>query len=42
MYDFDTLLDELLKSKPELDRAMVLQMIQEKKATVGAGYLTDQ
>jgi replication factor A1 len=42
LYDFDTLLDELLKNKPELDRAMVLNMIQEKKATVGAGYLTDQ
>ncbi len=42
MYDFETLLNELLKNKPELDRIALLSMIQEKKATVGAGYLTDQ
>ena len=42
MYDFDTLLGELLQSKPELTREEVLRRIEDKKQTVGAGYLTDQ
>jgi replication factor A1 len=42
MYDFETLLGELLQSRPELNREEVLRRIEEKKQTVGAGYLTDQ
>jgi len=42
MYDFDTLIGELLQQKPELSRDEVLRRIEEKKRTVGAGYLTDQ
>ena len=42
MYDFDTLVDEVLKNKPELGREGLMARIQEKKETVGSGYLTDQ
>jgi ssDNA-binding replication factor A large subunit len=42
MYDFDALLGELLQSRPELSREEVLRRIEDKKRTVGAGYLTDQ
>lgn len=42
MYDFDALVGELLQSRPELNRDEVLRRIEEKKRTVGAGYLTDQ
>jgi len=42
MYDFETLLGELLRQKPELSRDEVLRRIEDKKRTVGAGYLTDQ
>jgi ssDNA-binding replication factor A large subunit len=42
MYDFETLLGELLQAKPELKRDEILRRIEEKKKTVGAGYLTDQ
>jgi len=42
MYDFETLIGELLQQKPELGRDEVLRRIEEKKRTVGAGYLTDQ
>ena len=42
MYDFDELVGELLASRPELTREEVLERIEEKKRTVGAGYLTDQ
>ena len=42
MYDFDILIGELLQQKPELSRDEVLRRIEEKKRTVGAGYLTDQ
>ena len=42
MYDFDTLIGELLEQKPELNRDEVLRRIEDKKRTVGAGYLTDQ
>ena len=42
MYDFDELVGELLASRPELSREEVLERIEEKKRTVGAGYLTDQ
>lgn len=42
MYDFEALLGELLERKPELTREEVLDRVEEKKKTVGAGYLTDQ
>ena len=42
MYDFDALIGELLASRPELTRDEVLRRIEEKKRTVGAGYLTNQ
>ena len=42
MYDFEALIAELLQKKPELSRDEVLRRIEEKKRTVGAGYLTDQ
>jgi len=42
MYDFDILVGELLRQKPELSRNEVLARIEDKKRTVGAGYLTDQ
>ncbi|MDA4124827.1 MAG: hypothetical protein OK438_05185 [Thaumarchaeota archaeon] len=42
MSDFDALLGELLQSKPELGREELIRRIEEKKRTVGAGYLTDQ
>lgn len=42
MYDFETLVAELLQSRPELNREEVMRRIEDKKQTVGAGYLTDQ
>jgi hypothetical protein len=42
MYDFDSLLDEVLKNRPELTRSQIMEQIQEKKRDVGAGFLTDQ
>ncbi len=42
MSDFDALLGELLQNRPELDRQELMRRIEEKKRTVGAGYLTDQ
>jgi replication factor A1 len=42
MYDFETLLGELLQSRPELSREEVMRRVSQKKETVGAGYLTDQ
>jgi ssDNA-binding replication factor A large subunit len=42
VYDFDSLIAEVLKTKPELDRGVLMMQIEEKKATVGSGYLTDQ
>ena len=42
MHDFETLVAELLSSRPELTREELLRRIAEKKETVGAGYLTDQ
>lgn len=42
MYDFESLVKELLQSRPELTREVVQRRIEEKKQTVGAGYLTDQ
>ncbi len=42
MRDFDTLVGELLSDRPELSREELMRRIEEKKETVGAGYLTDQ
>ncbi|MDG6977487.1 MAG: hypothetical protein JRN58_00190 [Nitrososphaerota archaeon] len=42
MNDFDALLSEVLRSKPEISRESLMERIQEKRRTVGSGYLTDQ
>lgn len=42
MYDFEALLTEVLRNKPEISRDSLMEMVQEKKRTVGSGYLTDQ
>ena len=42
MYDFESLVEEVLASKPELARKDLMEKIEEKKKTVGAGYLTQQ
>jgi len=42
LYDFDALVEEVLRSKPELNRQSLMERIEEKKSVVGSGYLTDQ
>jgi len=42
MYDFDALVAEVLRNKPEISRDSLMERVQEKKRTVGSGYLTDQ
>jgi ssDNA-binding replication factor A large subunit len=42
MSDFDELVDELLRNRPELTKEEVMRRVKQKKETVGAGYLTDQ
>jgi len=42
VYDFESLVGEVLRSKPELSRQYLMERIEEKKSTVGSGYLTDQ
>ncbi len=42
MYDFESLVEEVLKNRPELTRKDLMEKIEEKKNTVGAGYLTNQ
>jgi ssDNA-binding replication factor A large subunit len=42
VYDFDSLLDEVLRNRPEVTREQIMRQIQEKKRDVGAGFLTDQ
>ena len=42
MYDFEALLAEVLRNKPQLKRESLLDLIREKKSSVGGGYLTDQ
>jgi len=42
MYDFDALVAEVLRNKPEISRESLMELVQEKKRTVGSGYLTDQ
>ena len=41
MPELDKLLEEMLRQRPDLDGAKILQLIEEKKKKVGAGYLTD-
>ena len=40
--EFDELLDNILKQKPEFTREDIQDKIQQKKEKIGAGYLTDQ
>ena len=42
MYDFEGLIEEVLRSKPDMSRDDIVELIEEKKRNVGAGYLTDQ
>src|SRR5271155_2064896 len=42
MYDFDAFVTEVLRNKPEMTRDSLMELVQEKKRTVGSGYLTDQ
>jgi hypothetical protein len=42
MHDFETLVTDLLTARPELAREQLMQRIDDKKRTVGGGYLTDQ
>jgi len=42
VYDFDSLLDEILSHRPELTRDQIMEQIQVKKRDVGAGFLTEQ
>ena len=42
MYDFEALVTEVLRNKPEISRDSLMELVQEKKRTVGSGYLTDQ
>ena len=42
MYDFESLVNELLQSRPELAREELMRRIEDKKTKVGAGYLTSQ
>jgi ssDNA-binding replication factor A large subunit len=42
MYDFEALVTEVLRNKPEISRDSLMELIKEKKQTVGSGYLTDQ
>ena len=42
MYDFDALVTEVLRNKPEISRDALMELVREKKRTVGSGYLTDQ
>ncbi|HZW85053.1 MAG TPA: hypothetical protein VFE91_04015, partial [Nitrososphaerales archaeon] len=42
MYDYEALVGDLLQQRPELSREELKKRIEEKKKTVGAGYLTDQ
>ncbi|MGH9919175.1 MAG: hypothetical protein ACRD6W_09960, partial [Nitrososphaerales archaeon] len=42
MYDFEALVTEVLRNRPEISRESLMERVQEKKRTVGSGYLTDQ
>jgi ssDNA-binding replication factor A large subunit len=40
--EFKKMIETVLQEKPEINAEMVKDMIEEKKKTIGAGYLTDQ
>jgi ssDNA-binding replication factor A large subunit len=40
--DFKKMIEIVLQGKPEINAEMVKDLIEEKKKTIGAGYLTDQ
>src|SRR5271170_6315460 len=42
MYDFDAFVTEVLRNKPEMTRDSLMELVKEKRRTVGSGYLTDQ
>jgi ssDNA-binding replication factor A large subunit len=42
MYNFESLVDEIVRQRPDIPKEKLLQMVSEKKSTIGAGYLTDQ
>jgi replication factor A1 len=42
VYDFDGLVEEVLRNKPDMNKDDIIELIEDKKRTVGAGYLTDQ
>lgn len=42
MYEFESLLEEILRNKPDMTRSDIIESIEAKKRVVGAGYLTDQ
>lgn len=42
MYDFEALVTEVLRNKPDLSRESLMELVLQKKKTVGSGYLTDQ
>jgi len=35
MYDFDALVTEVIRNKPEITRDSLMELVQEKKRTVG-------
>jgi ssDNA-binding replication factor A large subunit len=41
-YDFEALVAEVIRIKPEMTRDALMGLVKEKKQTVGSGYLTDQ
>ncbi|MEM3403612.1 MAG: hypothetical protein QXJ17_03590 [Nitrososphaeria archaeon] len=41
MRQLDSIVDEILKKKPSIDRSTVYSLIKEKKSKIGSGYLTD-
>jgi hypothetical protein len=40
--DFKKMIEIVLQEKPEINAEMIKDLIEEKKKTIGAGYLTDQ
>jgi ssDNA-binding replication factor A large subunit len=42
LYDFETLLGEVLRNRPDISRDSLMGLLRDKKRTVGGGYLTDQ
>jgi len=41
-YSFESLMNEVLRARPDIKREEILAMVAERKKTVGAGFLTDQ